>query len=131
MLSIDLGRKNAGFAASLSYYNESTGELEWIGTDKIAQDGTASFAFTHASDYVISIDAEQEEENATAESEQPEGTGGAAGTDESAGGVPESPKAGLSGEIWLALLLAAVIGTGAVFAVRKKGKEEKDRKSVV
>lgn len=127
VLSIDLGRKNAGFAASLYYYNESTGELEWIGTDKIAQDGTASFAFTHASDYVISIDAEQEEENATAESEQPEGTGGAAGTDESAGGVPESPKAGLSGEIWLALLLAAVIGTGAVFAVRKKGKEENSK----
>lgn len=41
VLSIDLGRENAGLTASLYYYNESTGELEFVCKDKIAQDGTA------------------------------------------------------------------------------------------
>ncbi len=56
VLSIDLGRENAGLTASLYYYDESAGELEFICQDLITEDGTASLAFTHASDYVIAIE---------------------------------------------------------------------------
>ncbi len=58
VLSINLGKENAGYTASLYYYNESTGELEFICKDQIAEDGTVSLVFTHASDYVIAVDIE-------------------------------------------------------------------------
>ena len=58
VLSIGLGRENAGYTASLYYYNENTGELEFICKDQIAEDGTVSLVFTHASDYVIAVDIE-------------------------------------------------------------------------
>lgn len=43
--------------ANLYYYNESKGELEFVGSSKISA-GQASFVFTHASDYVVVIDDE-------------------------------------------------------------------------
>ena len=66
VLSIGLGKENAGYTASLYYYNENTGEMEFICSDEVAEDGTVALAFTHASDYVIAIDGEQEEESGTA-----------------------------------------------------------------
>ena len=71
MLSINLGKENAGYTASL-YYNQGTGGLEFICADEVAEDGTASFAFTHASDYVIVIDADEEESDPVTEPAQPE-----------------------------------------------------------
>lgn len=62
VLSISLGKANAVLTASLYYYNKNTGELEFICKDRITEDGMASLAFTHASDYVIIVDVEQEEE---------------------------------------------------------------------
>ncbi|MFW5651746.1 MAG: InlB B-repeat-containing protein [Acetivibrio ethanolgignens] len=58
VLSINMDAKNAGLYANLFYYNEKTGEMEFICYDEIAADGTAELVFTHASDYAIVIDTE-------------------------------------------------------------------------
>ncbi len=127
VLSIGLGKENAGYTASLYYYNESTGGLEYICSDEVAEDGTVSLAFTHASDYVIAIDGE--EESGAAEPAQTEGTNGEAGdgTAENSG-VPENQGTGQTGEVWwiiiVILLLAAAIGAGVFVAVKKKEKDE-------
>lgn len=55
VLSIDLGKTYAGKYANLYYYNTKTKALEGQMSVKIADDGSALFTFTHASDYVISI----------------------------------------------------------------------------
>ena len=58
VLSINMEAANAGLFANLFYYNENTGEMEFICYDEIAADGTADLTFTHASDYAIVIDTE-------------------------------------------------------------------------
>ena len=135
VLSIGLGKENAGYTASLYYYNESTEELEFICAGKVAQDGTVSLAFTHASDYVIAIDGDREEGDSAAESTQPDendGTGGEAG-DKMAenSSVPESPDTGRTGAVWwiilVIILLIAAIGAGVFVAVKKKGEDENGR----
>ena len=133
VLSIGLGKENAGYTASLYYYNESTGELEFICADEVSTDGTVSLAFTHASDYVIVLDDDgQEEESGSAEPAQPENTNQAAGngTARGNGGIPGSPDTGRTGGIWwiiVVLLLAVAMGAGVFAAVKKKGKEENSR----
>ena len=62
ILSINLGKDNAGLTANLYYYNESTGELEFVCADTVAEDGMVSLAFTHASDYAVVIDADSMEQ---------------------------------------------------------------------
>ena len=58
VLSVNMDSGNAGLYANLFYYNENTGEMEFICYDEIAEDGTAELTFTHASDYAIIIDRE-------------------------------------------------------------------------
>ena len=60
-LSAPLGKTNAGYWANLYYYNEDSRALEFQSADKIASDGTAEFAFSHASDYAIVIDTDSHE----------------------------------------------------------------------
>ena len=118
-LSINLGKENAGYTASLYYYNESTGELEFIYANEVSADGTVSLAFTHASDYVIAIDGEQEEESSnTAGPVQPESpdTNGTGATE-------ESPQTGQVWRPWWIVavgLLVIVMGIGVFFVVKKK-----------
>lgn len=124
VLSINLGRENAGYTANLYYYNKSIGELEFICGDEVAEDGTAFFAFTHASDYVIAIDGNEEEESGIGETAQPQAPAGAG---EGAVDVPEGAETGRTGRMWwfiAVILLAAVIGTGTVLKGRKSGKDE-------
>lgn len=61
ILSAPLGETNAGYWANLYYYNKGTKALEFQAVDRIAADGTAEFAFSHASDYAIVIDTESHE----------------------------------------------------------------------
>ncbi len=129
VLSISLGKANAGLTASLYYYNKNTGELEFICKDRITEDGMASLAFTHASDYVITVDVEQEEESDAAEPAQPENVDQTAGsgTEQGSDGIPGGPGTGKTGGAWwviVVLLLAAAIGAGVFMAVKKKGEEE-------
>ena len=122
VLSIGLGRENAGYTASLYYYNESTGELEFICKDQIAEDGTVSLAFTHASDYVIAVDIEAMD--------------GKEGVDN----TPETPRTGDYSIIadvkendeatWIYKLVIAVgtivvvAGFGIIFIWKKKKEEQ-------
>ena len=123
VLSIGLGKENAGYTASLYYYNESTGELEFICSDEVAQDGTVSLAFTHASDYVIAIDGDGEKESGNvtepAQPDTPEKD-----STESAG---ENPQNGQAWRPWWFIVvgsLVIVMGIGIFFAVRKKQETE-------
>lgn len=61
ILSASLGKTNAGYWANLYYYNTRTRALEFQSASKIATDGTASFPFSHASDYAIVIDTDSHE----------------------------------------------------------------------
>ena len=54
-LKINLGTENKGKYANLFYYNPETSALEFVEGAKIAEDGTAGFKYTHASEYVIII----------------------------------------------------------------------------
>ena len=55
-LSVDLGKENAGKVGKLYYYNADK-ELELIGSGEIGKDGKILLPFSHASDYVIVIEA--------------------------------------------------------------------------
>ena len=118
VLSIGLGKENAGYTASLYYYNESSGELEFICADTVAEDGNVSLAFTHASDYVIAIDGEQEEESgSTTEPAQP-GT-----PDKDDTGEAESPQSGQAWRPWWLIVAGALViimGVGVFFVVKKR-----------
>ena len=122
VLSINLGKENAGYTASLYYYNESTGELEFICKDQIAEDGTVSLAFTHASDYVImiGIEAMDGKEGVDDTSETPR-----AGDDSIIADVKENDEA-----IWIYKLVIAVgtivvvAGFGIIFIWKKKKEEQ-------
>lgn len=59
ILCINIGKENADFTAELYYYNQDSGEFEFVCEDTVAKDGTVSFAFTHASKYVIVVDREK------------------------------------------------------------------------
>jgi len=121
VLSIGLGKENAGYTASLYYYNESAGELEFICSDEVAKDGTVSLAFTHASDYVIAIDGEGEEESSNAaEPAQPE-TPGKGDTVEAAGF--QAGRTGQDRRPWLPIVAGVpviVMGIGVFFVMKKK-----------
>ena len=56
-LTINMESKNTGLYANLFYYNEQTGELEFVSAGLIDADGNVELEFTHASDYTIVIDA--------------------------------------------------------------------------
>lgn len=55
VLSVNLGKENAGLTASLYYYNQASGKLEPVSEAGITEDGTANLAFRHASDYLIVV----------------------------------------------------------------------------
>ena len=123
VLSIGLGEENAGYTASLYYYNESTGELKFICADEVAEDGTAELAFTHASDYVITIDRDEEESGGITETAELEGSGG---TEDNV--PPESPRTmqGRKSVLWPAMagILALAVIVFAGMSVWKKKKEK-------
>lgn len=60
-LTVNMDKKNAGFFANLFYYNEQSGELEFICAGEIDSQGEVGLTFTHASDYTIIIDRQSME----------------------------------------------------------------------
>jgi len=120
MLSLSLGKRNAGLNANLYYYNEDTEELEFICASTVTEEGMASFAFTHASDYVVVADKkedEQKEESSITKPAQQEETNETAEDNTT---PKESTK---TGKMWWVIvigILAIVMGIGIFFAVKKK-----------
>ena len=121
VLSINMEASNAGMYANLYYYNEKTGELEFICADKIAEDGTAELTFTHASDYVIAIDTEPMDklEQVT----EPESESQSTEAESTQTGAEVSNDAWNPWWIIVIGIMVIVIGLG-VFLVAKKKKED-------
>ena len=73
-----MDQKNAGLYASLYYYNEQTGQMEFICEEQIGEDGSVALTFTHASEYILVVDAktvEQESADTETGNLQPADTG--------------------------------------------------------
>lgn len=148
VLSLNLGKENRGLAARLYYYNISAGRLELQSASKIAEDGTASFAFTHASEYVIVLgekeDGSDDEGNGgttkpiqpakpvppaqPAQSAQPESgsTQNAAETKENNIAVQESPKTGQERKNAYPVAAGGIILAGAAIAAILTQRKKKD-----
>ena len=119
-LTVNMESKNAGLYANLFYYNEQTGELEFISAGQIDPDGNVELVFTHASDYTIVVDTRIMSDNGQA--------------DNKADGNILAPKTGdsISKYAWNNTIIIIIdiciilIVFGAVFYIRKKsGSEEK------
>ena len=127
VLSINMEASNAGLYANLFYFNEKTGELEFICADKIAEDGTAELTFTHASDYVIAIDKEPMDvaSNETADTNVDTATSESGEKDTQTG-------AEISSDAWnpwwiiVVGVVVIIIGLCVFFVVKKKEENEKE-----
>ena len=118
-LTVNMESKNAGLYANLFYYNEQTGELEFISAGQIDSDGNVELVFTHASDYTIVVDTKSMSDNGQADNKADE-TIPAPKTDDST-----SKYAWNNTIIVIIGICIILIVTGAIFYVRKKsGLEE-------
>ena len=54
-LTMNVGAENSGKYANLYYYNETDGDLEFLSSDKVRDNGDINLLFTHASEYVAVI----------------------------------------------------------------------------
>ena len=118
-LTVNMESKNAGLYANLFYYNEQTGELEFISAGQIDPDGNVELVFTHASDYTIVVDAKIMSDNGQADNKSDE-TIPAPKTDDST-----SKYAWNNTIIIIIGICIILIVFGAVFYVKEKsGSEE-------
>lgn len=119
-LTVNMESKNAGLYANLFYYNEQTGELEFISAGQIDSDGNVELVFTHASDYTIVVDAKIMSDNGQADNKSDE-TIPAPKTDDST-----SKYAWNNTIIIIIGICIILIVFGAVFYVRKKSGSEEE-----
>ena len=119
-LTVNMESKNAGLYANLFYYNEQTGELEFISAGQIDSDGNVELVFTHASDYTIVVDAKIMSDNGQADSKADE-TIPAPKTDDNI-----SKYAWNNTIIIIIGICIILIIFGAVFYVRKKSGSEEE-----
>ena len=119
-LTVNIESKNAGLYANLFYYNEQTGELEFISAGQIDPDGNVELVFTHASDYTIVVDAKIMSDNGQADNKSDE-TIPAPKTDDST-----SKYAWNNTIIIIIGICIILIVFGAVFYVRKKSGSEEE-----
>ena len=119
-LTVNMESKNAGLYANLFYYNEQTGELEFISAGQIDPEGNVELVFTHASDYTIVVDTRIMSDNGQADNKADE-TIPASKTDDS------TSKYTWNNTIIIIIgICIMLIVIGAIFYVRKKsGSEEK------
>ena len=119
-LTVNMESKNAGLYANLFYYNEQTGELEFICAGQIDADGNVELVFTHASDYTIVVDTRIMSDNGQ--------------TDNKADETIPAPKTDYitSKYAWNNTIIIIIgiciilIVFGAVFYVRKKSGSEEE-----
>ena len=115
VLTLNMDQKNAGLYASLYYYNEQTGEMEFICEEEIAEDGSVALTFTHASEYILVVDAkttEQEPADTETGNVQPADTGIVA--------APAQEENHTAWWIFLIGAVAAAVGALAVILVNGK-----------
>ena len=115
VLTLNMDQKNAGLYASLYYYNEQTGEMEFICEEEIAEDGSVALTFTHASEYILVVDAktaEQEPADTETGNVQPADTGIVA--------APAQEENHTAWWIFLIGAAGAAVGAFAVILVNRK-----------
>ena len=112
--------KNAGLYANLFYYNEQTGELEFVSAGQIDADGNVELEFTYASDYTIVVDASVMD-GGNQDSIKSDETIPASKTDDST-----SKYAWNNTIIIIIGICIILIVFGAVFYVRKKSGSEEE-----
>lgn len=115
VLTLNMDQKNAGLYASLYYYNEQTGEMEFICEEEIAEDGSVALTFTHASEYILVVDAktaEQEPADTETGNVQPADTGIVA--------APAQEENHTAWWIFLIGAAAVAVGALAVILVNRK-----------
>lgn len=124
VLSINMEAKNAGLYANLFYYNETTGELEFICADEIAEDGTADLTFTHASDYTIVVD-EAPMDGSEADDSTEIGSEDSSADSTEAGSGDVVTKEDAWNPLWIIIIgiIVIVAGLGVFFVVKKKEEE--------
>lgn len=112
-LAVNMDKKNAGLLANLFYYNEATGELEFICAGEIDGEGEVELTFTHASDYTIIVDRQSMESGAIEDPVNP-------------AAAEEVSAAGSFRPAWVLLTALAVIvlGTGGFLFVRARREAE-------
>lgn len=112
-LAVNMDKKNAGLFANLFYYNEATGELEFICAGEIDGEGEVELTFTHASDYTIIVDRQSMEPGAIEDPVNP-------------AAAEEVSAAGSFHPAWVLLIALAVIvlGAGGFLFVRAKREAE-------
>ena len=115
VLTLNMDQKNAGLYASLYYYNEQTGEMEFICEEEIGEDGSVALTFTHASEYILVVDAktaEQEPADTEAGNVQPADTG-----------IVATPAQEENHTAWWIFLIgAAAAAAGALAVILVNGK---------
>ena len=115
VLTLNMDQKNAGLYANLYYYNEQTDEMEFICEEEIAEDGSVALTFTHASEYILVVDAkttEQEPADTETGNVQPADTGIVA--------APAQEENHTAWWIFLIGAVAAAVGALAVILVNGK-----------
>ncbi len=119
VLSVNLGKSNAGYIASLYYYDSASGELELICKAPISKDGNADLRFTHASDYLIVIDEKSDDE--TSDNTDDSKLDNESTPDDSEN-TDANPNTGDPNYMWIIIfsLLLSVSVIGILVAERKK-----------
>lgn len=56
LLTVNIGVENSGTNATLFYYDEAAGKLQYMDMAFVGENGSVTFSFAHASDYVIVVD---------------------------------------------------------------------------
>ena len=126
VLTINLDKKNAGLYANLFYFNEQTGELEFICADEIDENGNTRLTFTHASDYIVVVD----DKAMSSEDAEVTNTDSTFGSDDEKNSSTEVNSA-KTGNTWLRVWLIVlgttilVLGIGIMLILKKK-KETSD-----
>lgn len=121
-LTINMEAKNAGLYANLFYYNEQSGELEFVSAGQITEDGNAELTFTHASDYTIVVNERimNDDSNKLTDNKADE-TIPAAKPDDTIAKDTRKPTI-----ITIFGICVILIGFVAVFYVRKKSGSEEE-----
>ena len=126
VLTVNIGSDNAGLFANLFYYNEGTGELEFICAGKTGEDGSVELTFNHASEYIIVVDAQSmEQEGAETALEDDTSNPDADvtdGTDQSVTSTTVNDTT--TSYAWLILLavVIAIAAGGIVFVIKRRKK---------
>ena len=119
VLTVNMDQKNAGLYANLFYYNEDSDELEFISAGEIGTDGNVDLTFSHASDYVVVIDAQPMDVEA-ADTDASD----AADDAQQAGAAAVASGQNSGTMIWIVLLVIAVILAGAGIVLVQKSKKK-------